>query len=61
MKLIIVEQPDEWIARDANLTFSRTHPAGGHFAAEEEPTLFLQDAWAYFGDASISGVDNIKQ
>ena len=32
--------PDSWIARDANVTFSHTHPAGGHFAAEEEVRNF---------------------
>ena len=52
-------QPDGWISRTANVTFSQTHRSGGHFAAEDVPQLFLKDAWSYFGDASISGMDQL--
>lgn len=53
-KLTCLMQPVSWIQRTANLTFFRKHDYGGHFPAVVNPQQWLDDAWAFFGDPSVS-------
>lgn len=41
--------PRDWVARQANLQRYTELPRGGHFAALEEPELFVRDLQAFFG------------
>jgi pimeloyl-ACP methyl ester carboxylesterase len=42
------QTPREWVARQANLQRYTKMPKGGHFAALEEPELFVQDLREFF-------------
>lgn len=44
----IFVMPREWAARDNNIVYWREHDRGGHFAAMEEPDLFVQDVTSFF-------------
>ncbi|GAA5987786.1 hypothetical protein JCM11641_004929 [Rhodosporidiobolus odoratus] len=41
--------PEAWAGRNGNLQFYRYHSEGGHFPAEEQPELFVQDMKDCFG------------
>ncbi len=41
--------PREWVARQTNLQRYTVMPRGGHFAALEEPELFVDDLREFFG------------
>lgn len=40
--------PKSWVARAYNLVHHRVMPRGGHFAAMEQPELFVEDVSAFF-------------
>lgn len=40
--------PRSWVARGYNVTHWTTMPRGGHFAAMEEPELFVDDVREFF-------------
>jgi microsomal epoxide hydrolase len=42
--------PREWAERNVNLKRFTEMPRGGHFAAWEEPELFVNDLWEFFGE-----------
>lgn len=42
--------PPDWVARQTNLQRYTEMPRGGHFAALEEPELFVNDLREFFGD-----------
>jgi pimeloyl-ACP methyl ester carboxylesterase len=44
----ILRFPRSWIERKYNVTYWRDMPAGGHFAAMEQPALFAEDVRAFF-------------
>jgi len=45
----IYQAPESWAKRAySNLIFYRSHPKGGHFAAWEQPALFVSDVRATF-------------
>lgn len=44
------QTPRDWVARQANLRRYTKMPKGGHFAALEEPELFVQDLREFFGE-----------
>lgn len=43
------QTPRDWVMRQANLVRYTEMPKGGHFAALEEPELFVQDLREFFG------------
>jgi pimeloyl-ACP methyl ester carboxylesterase len=43
------QTPRDWVARQANVQRYTKMPKGGHFAAMEEPELFVQDLREFFG------------
>ncbi|KAM0753674.1 alpha/beta-hydrolase [Meredithblackwellia eburnea MCA 4105] len=45
----ILPSPKSWVSTTGNLVFHRAHTSGGHFAALEEPALFLEDLEAFVG------------
>ena len=40
--------PRRWVERDTNLVHWNDLPRGGHFAAMEEPDLFVEDVRSFF-------------
>ncbi len=46
--------PRDWVARQTNLQRYTEMPKGGHFAALEEPELFVNDLREFFGKLSKS-------
>ncbi|KAK0707110.1 Alpha/Beta hydrolase protein [Lasiosphaeria miniovina] len=40
--------PRDWIERTANVTYFSRHEFGGHFPAQSQPQLWLQDVRAFF-------------
>lgn len=49
---IIKPPPRSWLERIYNLTRWTSMPRGGHFAAMEEPDLFVEDVRAWAGELS---------
>jgi pimeloyl-ACP methyl ester carboxylesterase len=46
--------PRDWVARQTNLQRYTEMPKGGHFAALEEPELFVNDLREFFGDLRVA-------
>ncbi|MGH3967002.1 MAG: alpha/beta fold hydrolase, partial [Mycobacterium sp.] len=44
----ILPTPRRWCENAYNITHWTTMPRGGHFAAFEQPTLFVDDVRAFF-------------
>jgi microsomal epoxide hydrolase len=44
----VLRYPRAWVERRYNLTYWATMPRGGHFAAMEQPELFVDDLRAFF-------------
>ncbi|KAK7413163.1 hypothetical protein QQX98_007942, partial [Neonectria punicea] len=40
--------PRDWIERIVNLTYLSIHEEGGHFPANNEPELWVQDVQEFF-------------
>ncbi len=45
----IVFSPRKWVEARYNVTRWTEMPRGGHFAAMEEPELYVEDVRAFFG------------
>jgi epoxide hydrolase len=49
------QPPRAWVERRySNLTYWNELPKGGHFAAFEQPELFVQEIRAYFGSVRVA-------
>ena len=46
----VLRAPRHWCEANYNITRWTTMPRGGHFAAFEQPDLFVDDVAAFFGD-----------
>jgi pimeloyl-ACP methyl ester carboxylesterase len=44
----VVRFPRSWVERRYNVTYWREMPRGGHFAAMEQPELFVEDVRSFF-------------
>jgi len=44
----VLRWPRSWVERQYNVTHWSTVPRGGHFAAMEQPELFVGDVAAFF-------------
>ena len=44
----VIRVPRAWVERRYNVTYWSTPPRGGHFAAMEQPALFVDDLRAFF-------------
>ncbi|APA06073.1 hypothetical protein sscle_01g008430 [Sclerotinia sclerotiorum 1980 UF-70] len=53
--------PTSWLQRWANVTYEVNHSRGGHFAAHEVPDLLLENIRTFWGDSSLSNVDQFKE
>ncbi len=45
----ILRYPRSWVERQYNVTYWNDLPRGGHFAAMEQPALFVDDLRAFVG------------
>jgi pimeloyl-ACP methyl ester carboxylesterase len=50
----ILRYPRSWVERHYNVTHWAVMPRGGHFAAMEQPTLFVEDLRNFFGTVQRS-------
>ena len=53
----IAPTPREWIRHHTNLVYFNEVDRGGHFAAWEQPDLFVREVRAAFGAMSLAGDD----
>ncbi|KAI9647645.1 hypothetical protein NHQ30_004030 [Ciborinia camelliae] len=58
--IFIPNPPKSWLQRWANLTYEVNNPKGGHFAAYEVPDLLVDNIRTFWGNDSISNVDQFK-
>ncbi|PVI03247.1 alpha/beta-hydrolase [Periconia macrospinosa] len=52
--------PLDWAQRRGNVKVRNVHSRGGHLPTLDAPDLVLNDAWAFFGNAKLSNIENIR-